>query len=145
HQDYRSHYLDLYEKHIKKPDPEKASILDDIDFEIEIIRNETINVSYIVNLINDIDLVNKGNQKREIASIRNILDGADDEQLRLKSELIKEFLDTVVPTLGRNANVAAEYLNFEEEQKIKELNEFAKENDYSEEQLNELLSEYQFS
>ncbi|AKG75025.1 type I restriction endonuclease subunit R [Salinicoccus halodurans] len=145
HQNYRSHYLDLYEEHIKKPDPEKASILEDIDFEIEIIRNDNITVSYIINLINDIDLVNKNNQKREIESIRNILDGADDEQLRLKSELIKEFLDTVVPTLGKGANVAAEYLDFEEEQKIRELREFAEENDYSQEQLNKLLSEYQYS
>lgn len=145
HQDYRSHYVDLYNEHIKKPDPEKASILDDIDFEIEIIRNEMINVSYIINLINDIDLENKSNQRREIASIRNILDGADDEQLRLKSELIKEFLDTVVPTLDKDANVAAEYLDFEEEQRIREIQEFAKENDYSQEQLNTLLSEFQFS
>lgn len=145
HQDYKSQYVDMYDKYIRKPDPEKASILEDIDFEIEIIRNEEINVSYIVNLIQNIDLEDKDNQRREIASIRNILDSADDEQLRLKSELIREFLTTVVPTLEKNANVAAEYLDFEEEQKLKELKEFAKANDYSEQQLNELLSEFQFS
>lgn len=145
HQDYKSQYVDMYDKYIRKPDPEKVSILEDIDFEIEIIRNEEINVSYIVNLIQNIDLEDKDNQRREIASIRNILDSADDEQLRLKSELIREFLTTVVPTLEKNANVAAEYLDFEEEQKLKELKEFAKANDYSEQQLNELLSEFQFS
>lgn len=145
HQDYKSQYVDMYDKYIRKPDPEKASILEDIDFEIEIIRNEEINVSYIVNLIQNIDLEDKDNQRREIASIRNILDSADDEQLRLKSELIREFLTKVVPTLEKSANVAAEYLDFEEEQKLKELKEFAKANDYSEQQLNELLSEFQFS
>ena len=144
-QDYRTHYLDIYDRHIKKPDPEKASILEDIDFEIEIIRTDNITVSYIMNLINDIDLVNKDNQRREIESIRKILDGADDEHLRLKSELIKEFLDTVVPTLDKDANVAGRYLDFEEDRKRRELKEFAEANNYSQEQLNDLLTEYEYS
>src|SRR5699024_12641090 len=83
-QDYRTHYLDIYDRHIKKPDTEKSSILEDIDFEIEIIRTDDITVSYIMNLINDIDLVNKDNEQREIESIRKILNRADCEEEHVK-------------------------------------------------------------
>ena len=145
YEDYKSKYLDVYEKYIKRPDPDKASIIEDIDFEIELIRNETINVSYIINLISEIELEDKEKQKREIKAIRSILESADDDQLRLKSELIREFLDTVVPQLSTDANVAAAYLDFEEEAKARDINEFSEDNNYPKEQLRGLLSEYQYS
>src|SRR5699024_7955889 len=145
YEDYKSKYLDVYEKYIKRPDPDKASIIEDIDFEIELIRNETINVSYIINLMSEIELEDKEKQKREIKAIRSILESADDDQLRLKSELIREFLDTVVPQLSTDANVAAAYLDFEEEAKARDINEFSEDNNYPKEQLRGLLSEYQYS
>ena len=38
---------------------EKVSVLDDIDFEVEILRNDLINVQYILDLLNQIDLTDK--------------------------------------------------------------------------------------
>ena len=74
-----------------------------------------------------------------------ILNDADDPRLRLKSELIKEFLREVVPSLKNGANIAAEYLDFEEQQMLNELDNFSNEQNYPKEKLSQLLSEYQYS
>ncbi|SUZ34170.1 Type-1 restriction enzyme R protein [Roseibaca ekhonensis] len=49
--DYRSKYLDLYDKVRSETAKEKVSILDDLDFEIELISRDKINVSYIITLL----------------------------------------------------------------------------------------------
>jgi type I restriction enzyme, R subunit len=48
---YKSKYLDLYEKVKSDHQKEKVSILNDIDFELELIRRDEINVAYILNLL----------------------------------------------------------------------------------------------
>ena len=48
--DYRSKYLDLYEK-ANSSDKEKASALEDVDFELELMHRDIINVAYILNLL----------------------------------------------------------------------------------------------
>lgn len=49
--DFKSKYLDLYDKVKSNHEKEKVSILDDIDFELELIRRDTVNVSYIISLL----------------------------------------------------------------------------------------------
>ncbi|WP_406871233.1 hypothetical protein ABEB22_20470 (plasmid) [Thioclava sp. 'Guangxiensis'] len=49
--DFRSKYLDLYDKVRSEKEKEKVSILDDLDFEVELISRDKINVSYIINLL----------------------------------------------------------------------------------------------
>lgn len=47
-EDYKSKYLDLYEE-VKHDDrKEKVSILEDVDFELELIHRDEINVTYII-------------------------------------------------------------------------------------------------
>jgi type I restriction enzyme, R subunit len=49
--DYRSAYLDLYDKVKTSNQVEKASILNDVDFELELIHKDIINVQYILQLL----------------------------------------------------------------------------------------------
>jgi len=49
--DYTSKYLDLKERLGSDTSPQKTSILNDIDFELELIRRDTINVTYIIQLL----------------------------------------------------------------------------------------------
>lgn len=59
-EDYKSKYLAVYDQ-VKRATAEKnkVSILNDIDFEIEMMRNDTINVNYIMNILRQIDLEDK--------------------------------------------------------------------------------------
>jgi type I restriction enzyme R subunit len=53
-EDYKSKYLDLYDKVRTATNKEKVSILDDVDFEVELIHRDEINVRYILELFEDL-------------------------------------------------------------------------------------------
>ncbi|MGL4911737.1 MAG: type I restriction endonuclease subunit R, partial [Romboutsia sp.] len=69
YQDFRSKYLRIYDE-TKKAEGENVSILKDIDFGIELMHTDKINVSYIMNLIRDIDFSSE--EKRDM-DIKNII------------------------------------------------------------------------
>lgn len=147
YEDYKGKYLDIYDK-VMRPDKEIAegeSILDNIDFNIEILRNDLINVQYILDLLNQIDLSNTEQQEKDIKEIRKVLDKADDDQLRLKSDLIRTFLDKVVPNLNEGDSIDDAYYNYESKVKVGELEEFSEETDYPLELLKSLVKEFEFS
>lgn len=144
YQDYKSKYLLIKENHDKNR-IEKVSILDDIDFALEIMHRDKINVDYIMNLIRKIDLENEEKRKEDINYIIKELDRADSIELRNKVELIKEFLDKVVPKLSSEDSIDKAFTEFEIERKEKMIKEFAIENRLSEEQVERLIQEYEFS
>ncbi|WP_436950847.1 type I restriction endonuclease subunit R [Staphylococcus xylosus] len=147
YEDYKGKYLDIYDK-VMRPDKEIVegeSILDNIDFNIEILRNDLINVQYILDLLNQIDLSNAEQQEKDIKEIRKVLDKADDDQLRLKSDLIRTFLDKVVPNLNEGDSIDDAYYNYESKVKVGELEQFSEETDYPLELLKSLVKEFEFS
>ena len=122
-EDYKSKYFAIYDQiKVPKNDKNKVSILNDIDFEIEILRNDTINVSYIMDLVRQIDLKDKVEQQRNREQIRHILDTADDPKLRLKRDLIKEFMDKIIPDLSEDEDLDEAYITFENAKKEEEFN-----------------------
>lgn len=147
YEDYKGKYLDIYDK-VMRPDKEIGegeSILDNIDFNIEILRNDLINVQYILDLLNQIDLSDTEQQEKDIKEIRKVLDKADDDQLRLKSDLIRTFLDKVVPSLNEGDSIDDAYYNYESKVKVGELEQFSEETDYPLELLKSLVKEFEFS
>ncbi|WP_330616387.1 type I restriction endonuclease subunit R [Terrisporobacter sp.] len=126
YQDYKSKYFTIYEM-VKKEQGEKVSILLDIDFGIELMHSDKINVGYIMNLIKDIDFSTEEKRDKDIKNIIATLDRADNMNLRLKVELLKEFLQKVVPTLDENSDVDYEYTKFEAQRRVQEINYFADE------------------
>jgi len=143
YEDYRSKYLSIYDKNKKIKD--KTSVLDDIDFKIEILRNDLINVQYILNLLNQMDLSDQQQTEKVKHQIHQLLNKADDDHLRLKADLIREFLERVVPTLSHDANVEDAYFDFEEMKKEQELQDFATSKDYPLDLLKNVVNEYEFS
>lgn len=143
YQDYKSKYLRLYDE-VKK-DVDKESILADIDFSIELMHTDRINVSYIMNLIRNINFDDKEERDKSIKEIENELDRADNEELRLKVDLIKEFLRKVVPNLTSADSVDDTYNKFEDEKRSEEIQSFAKEINVPEDELKSFVEEYEFS
>ncbi|MBE7355442.1 type I restriction endonuclease subunit R [Staphylococcus haemolyticus] len=145
YEDYKSKYLNIYDQVKATNNTEKTSVLEDIDFKIEVLRNDLINVQYILDLLNNIDLTDKKQTERVRNQIKQLLDKADDDKLRLKAELIREFLDKVIPQLDEDAVVEDAYFNFEEKVKEKEIQDFADSKEYPVELLKEVINEYEFS
>lgn len=126
YEDFKGKYLNLYDLVRRNKHSDKVSVLDDIDFEVEILRNDLINVQYILDLLNQIDLTNKEETDKARKQIRKLLEQADDDKLRLKADLIREFLDSVIPHLEEGTAIDGAYYEFEEEVKEGELQDFAK-------------------
>lgn len=145
-EDYKSKYFAIYDEvKPKRGEVEKVSILNDIDFEIEILRNDMINVSYIMDLVRQIDLKDKVEQQRNREQIRRILDNADDPTLRLKRDLIREFIDEVIPKLSEEDNIDEAYLLFENAKLEEEFSDFAHQQAVDEQILKTLTGEFEYS
>jgi type I restriction enzyme, R subunit len=144
YEDYKSKYFKVYED-FKRSEVPKESILHDIDFELELMHTDKINVSYILNLVANLNTENKKERDKEIRFIKQELDHASDPKLRLKIDLIKGFLDKVAPTLTPKDSVIDAYNRYEENMSEEELESFAKEVDIEDSVLREQVSTYEYS
>ncbi|WP_419791720.1 type I restriction endonuclease subunit R [Staphylococcus chromogenes] len=145
-EDYKSVYFNLYDEVTQRePTDDGASVLDDIDFKVELLRNDLINVQYILDLLASIDLTDEADRDHRRRQIHQLLDKADDEQLRLKADLIRKFLDKVIPTLATDADINEAYYDYEEQEKVKEVQQFAESKEYSSSKLLSIIGEYEYS
>ena len=113
-QDYQSVYLDLYGKWRQANRVEKESIVDDVVFEMELVRQVDVNIDYILMLVEkhrgDFD------KNRELAGAIDKAIGSSLE-LRSKRKLIEDF----IASLNASAGVAEQWMEFVERRKNEEL------------------------
>jgi type I restriction enzyme R subunit len=95
-QDYQSVYLMLHDKHRGKDAPEKESILDDVVFEIELIKQVEVNIDYILLLVQKWREGKGDGEDKEAAALKDIKVAVESSPtLRPKSDLIMAFVDKV--------------------------------------------------
>ena len=141
--DYRSKYLDLYDKVRSEKAKEKVSILDDLDFEIELITRDKINVSYIITLLQN--LKGKTHAEQEKAR-KNIMDVLDTEaQLRSKKELIERFIAEHFADLPPTADVGAEFDSYWAEEKRRAIEILSAEEGIKQDGLEQVIGAYLFT
>lgn len=143
YQDYRSKYLSISDS--QRGAGETVSILDDVDFALELMHTDKINVSYIMNLIRNIDLDNEENRDRDVKEIIVELDRADSVELRYKVDLLKEFLTKVVPTLTSKDSIDNSYNEFEAFKREREIDSFSQDMEVSNNKVKDFIEEYEFS
>lgn len=141
--DFRSKYLDLYDKVRSEKEKEKVSILDDIDFEIELISRDKINVSYIINLLRNMKNKKPEDQAKARKAIMDILD--TETQLRSKKELIEKFISQHFADMPARADVGDEFEAYWTEEKRKALEAMSKEEGLDPEGLDKVLGNYLFT
>ena len=142
-EDYKSKYYELYRK--ISNDKEKSSILNDITFSLELIQTDKINVSYILNLIRNVDLSNEEQKQKDIADIQSKLVNITDDELFLKAELIKSFLSSILPTLKEADSIDEAFDNHMNKERQKEIEKFATENNINLETLETIINEFEYS
>ncbi|MBC5837753.1 type I restriction endonuclease subunit R [Flavobacterium muglaense] len=143
-EDYKSKYLDLYEKVKRDTEKQKTSILDDIDFELELIHRDQINVAYILKLIAQL----KGEKTPSAAAaqkkaIVDLLGG--DIQLRSKRELIEKFIDENMPHIKDSDNIDDEFEKFWQDQKVLALGKLCEDENLDKAQFKALIDAYIYS
>ncbi|MDM8144268.1 type I restriction endonuclease subunit R [Megamonas hypermegale] len=143
--DYKSKYLTIYEQLKNHTETNKVSILNDIDFCIELVATDRINTTYIMNLIHNIERNDIIKQQMEINQIKAELKNSDDIQLRFKIDLIEKFLDKVVPKLDADTSIDDAYNNFVQKERTAEITAFAKEHDINADFLQNEISDYEYT
>lgn len=141
--DYRSKYLDLYDKVRSENSKEKVSILDDLDFEIELISRDKINVSYIINLLRGMENKTPEEKAKTRKTIMDVLD--TEAQLRSKKELIERFIAEHFANLPANADVGTEFDSYWEAQKQSALVTLSEDEGLKREALDKVLANYLFT
>ncbi len=142
-EDYKSKYYELYRK--LSNDKEKSSILNDVTFSLELIQTDKINVSYILNLIRNVDLTDEEQKQKDIANIESKLVNITDDDLFLKVDLIKSFLKSILPALKEEDSIDEALDKHMNKQRQKEIEKFATDNNINLETLETIINEYEYS
>ena len=145
YEEIKSRYLTIYDNLKTVRESEKVSILDDIDFSIELVETDRINVAYIMNLLRNIDFSDDMQKEKDIAHIYDELERSDSPELKKKIDLIKLFLGDVVPYMQSGDSMDDAYGEFEEQQRNAEIKEYADEHNLDESILKDFIAEYEFS
>ena len=96
YQDYQSLYLDYYGDLRRAADSDKESIIDDIVFEIELVKQVEVNVDYILMLVEQYRQERGDGSDREVETLAKIRRAIDSSiSLRNKRDLILAFVDRV--------------------------------------------------
>ncbi|MGL5202663.1 type I restriction endonuclease subunit R [Cetobacterium sp.] len=141
-EDYRSKYLDMYDEIKSKTVKEKVSILDDLDFEVELLKRDDINVSYIMLLLKELDPKSESFVSDKEFLLK-LLDGS--EELRSKRELIEKFLSENLPLILEDQSVEVEFDSYWLKEKENAIEKFQIEENLDPDKLKETINEYNFS
>src|SRR5690606_16072271 len=143
-ENYKSKYLDLYDTIKSENQKEKVSILNDIDFELELIRRDEINVAYILTLLAKLTESSKPEEREQ--QKKKISEMLETEiQLRSKKELIEKFIEENLPLLRDSEQVNDAFDSFWTIQKKKAIQNLSKEENLDFKKLVDVVSNYLFT
>ncbi|NCE76732.1 type I restriction endonuclease subunit R [Anaerotruncus sp. X29] len=108
-QDYTGTYHDVYDE-IKPKSGSKDSIMDDVVFEMELVKQVEVNIDYILMLIGKYQDDNCEDKEILVA-----IDKAIKSSLQLRSK--KELIENFIATINTSTNVNADWQRFVREQR----------------------------
>jgi len=141
-EDYQSKYLDIRDD-VKK-EKEKVSILNDIDFELELIMRDEINVAYILSLLAKLFESKKPKDQEQQRKVITDMLGSD-SKLRSKKELIERFIDENLPLVRDADLVADEFDSYWTNEKKKAVQQLSEEENLDYKKLVDVISNYLFT
>ena len=141
--DYTNKYVDVKED-LGKKETNKDSILNDIDFELELIHRDEINVPYIIKLLANL------NEAKDPASAakekKSIIDAlAGDVSLRSKRELIEKFIEENLPDIKDSDLIGDEFEKYWSNQKVMALSKLCEEEKLDKDQFKSLIETYVYT
>lgn len=142
-EDFKSKYLDLYDKVKSNHQKEKVSILEDVDFELELIHRDEINVAYIIQLLIKLKSKVQKDVSQAEKEIFNLL--STEATLRSKRELIEKFILENLPVISDPDNITPAFEQFWNEEQQKEFSKIVQEENLSAEKTEKLIEDYLFA
>ncbi len=142
-EDFKSKYLDLYDKVKSKHQKEKVSILEDVDFELELIHRDEINVTYIIQLLIKLKSQTQKDTTQAEKEIFNLL--SSESTLRSKRELIEKFILENLPVINDADEINDEFEKFWKFEKQKAFLNLITEENLSPSKTEKLIENYLFA
>lgn len=141
---FKSWYL--YYKDQQSSQNPKVPVPVDVDFDIELVRTDRINVVYILNLLKKAQTAQKSEEEKQkdIDLILREIERSDNESLRLKKDVMKQFILTRFYELPDDVDIMDAFDQFEKEQLQADMEAFAFDNNIDYEIVSELFSAYAF-
>jgi type I restriction enzyme R subunit len=147
-EDYKSKYLDIYERTKSKTDEEKKSLVEEVDFELELIQRDEINVAYILKLLAGLQREIKDNATQEDYQQKKdfILELIGKEaQLRSKRDLLEKFIEERIPAIEPEEKVEKVFQDFWNQERIEAIRQLCIKENLKEEAVNQMINNYKFS
>lgn len=142
-EDFKSKYLDLYDKVKNNHQKEKVSILEDVDFELELIHRDEINVTYIIQLLIRLKSQSKKDTSSAEQEIYNLLN--TEATLRSKRELIEKFILENLPLINDSNEIAPAFDQFWNQEQQTEFLKIVTEENLSADKTEKLIEDYLFA
>lgn len=143
YENYKGKYLDLHDRIKQDTASQKTSILDDIDFELELIHKDLINVAYILKLLAQLKGANTSAAQAQKKAIMDLMGG--EVMLRSKRELIEQFIDENLPLIKDVDAIEDEFEQYWQDQKVLALGKLCEEEKLDRAQFKALIDAYIYS
>ena len=148
-EDYKSKYLDIYDRTRGTEEP-GDSIVQDLDFELELIHRDEINVAYILRLLaalreeeNSSNETIRENAKQKKKGVLDLL--STESQLRSKRKLIEQFINENMPSMPASADLVSEFRLFWDASRTAAFKTMCEEEGLKEEGVLEVVDQYHFN
>lgn len=148
-EDFKSKYVDLAHRLTRTDEEKVPPAFDGIDFELELIRRDDINVSYIIALLtsmNQLDHDNTEGLKKAKQQRRRIFELLHSEvSLRGKRPYIERFIDQKLPMLDPDADIGNAFSEYWLNERAIAFKNFEKKHGLKDQEFRELVSQMMFS
>ncbi|MEQ8752210.1 MAG: type I restriction endonuclease subunit R [Coleofasciculus sp. G1-WW12-02] len=149
-EDYKSKYLDIYDRtRNRNNDDSDPTLVEEVDFELELIQRDEINVAYILKLLADLQ---RGVQKAETSQEdyqkkkSDILELLGKEaQLRNKRDLLEKFIEDRMTTLAPEEEVEQVFKDFWTQERVEAIRQLCSDENLNEDAVNQIIANYKFS
>jgi len=140
--DFTGKYLDLKDKIRRNKETVKDSILDDIDFELELLHTDEINVAYILALLVKMKKASGQDYEKQKKAVIDMIAG--DSKMRNKKVLIEKFIDEKLFKIEETSKINEIFSSFLDEEKTNAINLLCKEENLNVELFQKMISTYLF-
>jgi len=141
---FASKYADLCRDIRRTSSKEKVSVLDDVDFQLDLLHSDRINVGYILTLLQlVVNTDDEQKRKQYEAQIHDLI--GSEVGLHDKQELIKKFIEDNMPKMINGQNVQDAFAEFWDAEKEQAYQQLCEEENLKSEQMKVILDNYEFT
>src|SRR5690606_11688327 len=140
---FASKYADLCRDVRKITKKEKVSVLDDVDFQLDLLHSDRINVGYIINLLQlVVNSDDEGKRKKYEAQVHDLI--GNEVTLHDKQELIQKFIEENMPKMINGQSVQTAFAAFWDTEKEQAYQHLCAEENLKPEAMKTVLEHYEF-